>query len=274
MYTLLKATHGAAAGAPDRARAGSPGGGDLLGRSRRPRLGRDQGDVRCSTPSSSRARSRWRTSRARANGRLPSSPSTTASSRPSTSSPALLQQTDYTATGAGRHPRRVEARRRHVARLRDLARNDSRAARPRRVRVRRSGRQAARRRHLREGAAVTGTDGRARGARGRGAGGPRPRAAGRAAGRQRLAVLDRGRAQVDQAAGRSARRSATARSTSPRWSRTAETSAGQLQPERAPASDRAGHALPDHLLRRRPERARLSRPAPGRLSRSSACRCR
>ena len=40
---------------------------------------------------------------------------------------------------------------------------------------------------------------------------------------------------------------------------------GAVQPERAAAADRAGHALPDHLLRRRPERARVSRPASRRL---------
>ena len=38
-----------------------------------------------------------------------------------------------------------------------------------------------------------------------------------------------------------------------------------LQSKRAAAPDRAGHALPDDLLRGRPERARLSRPASRRL---------
>ena len=41
--------------------------------------------------------------------------------------------------------------------------------------------------------------------------------------------------------------------------------AGRLQPERAAAPDRAGHALSDDLLRRRAERARLPRPAARRL---------
>ena len=38
-----------------------------------------------------------------------------------------------------------------------------------------------------------------------------------------------------------------------------------LQPERAAAPDRPGHAVPDHLLRGRPERAGLPRPAARRL---------
>ena len=38
-----------------------------------------------------------------------------------------------------------------------------------------------------------------------------------------------------------------------------------VQPERAAAADRPGHALPHHLLRRRSERARVSRPAARRL---------
>ena len=40
---------------------------------------------------------------------------------------------------------------------------------------------------------------------------------------------------------------------------------GALQPERAAPADRAGHALPDHLLRRRAERAGLPRTAARRL---------
>ena len=47
-----------------------------------------------------------------------------------------------------------------------------------------------------------------------------------------------------------------------------------VQPERAAPSPGAGHALPDHLLRGRTERARVSRPAGRGLPRTSACRCR
>ena len=45
----------------------------------------------------------------------------------------------------------------------------------------------------------------------------------------------------------------------------ATNAARRLQPERAAAADRAGHDVSDDLLRRRPERARLSRPAARRL---------
>ena len=40
---------------------------------------------------------------------------------------------------------------------------------------------------------------------------------------------------------------------------------GGIQPERAAAADRAGHTVPDDLLRGRAERARVSRSAPRRL---------
>ena len=47
-----------------------------------------------------------------------------------------------------------------------------------------------------------------------------------------------------------------------------------LQPERAAPSARAGHALSDDLLRRRTERARVSRDSFATSTRASACRCR
>ena len=54
----------------------------------------------------------------------------------------------------------------------------------------------------------------------------------------------------------------------------AERSPAQLQPQRAAAADRAGHALPDDLLRGRSERDGVPRPAAAASTRSSAFRCR
>ena len=56
--------------------------------------------------------------------------------------------------------------------------------------------------------------------------------------------------------------------------REATTQPRAVQPERAAPADRPGHALPHHLLRRRPERAGLPRPARAASTRRSACRCR
>ena len=75
-------------------------------------------------------------------------------------------------------------------------------------------------------------------------------------------------------AGRRSSSSATQRLTRPRSCARTLATPGRVQPERAAASDRAGHALPDRLLCRRPQRARLSRPAARRSTSISACRCR
>ena len=49
---------------------------------------------------------------------------------------------------------------------------------------------------------------------------------------------------------------------------------GRIQSGRAAASDRAGHALPDRLLCRRAQRARVPRTTARRSTLTSACRCR
>ena len=76
--------------------------------------------------------------------------------------------------------------------------------------------------------------------------------------------LDGGR-RADPPAGRPLRRRRPAVTRAPALVAQATDAAGRLQPERAAASDRAGHDLSDDLLRRRPERARVSRPAARRL---------
>ena len=247
--------HGAPARAPHRARSRGPGRRPVLGRGRGSRLGgdrklygarrrvpaahRDAGGSRGSRRAADRAAHAGRRRRAdhRRTGRRP---------------PAdRIHRPDH------RQPsRRLEARDGHGARVRDVDRNAARTARPGGLRVGGRGREAAGRGGLRERARGAGTHRDAGRRGGRSAGGARPRAPGRAAARQRLALPAERRADVDQEAGRSARdrrhdvfeRGAGARS---------GRASGPVQPERAAPADRAGHALPHHLLRRRPERAGL-----------------
>ena len=148
-------------------------------------------------------------------------------------------------------------------------------SRPRRVRLGRPGRQAARRRRVRAASSPR------QGTRQRSP--PRPATRSRARGHAPQVVpqpdsvslfrLDGG-PHADQAAGRSVRRRRTRPTRARSSQRERDTTPGAIQPERAAPPDRPGHALPDHLLRGRTERARLPRTAARRLRARSACRCR
>ena len=92
--------------------------------------------------------------------------------------------------------------------------------------------------------------------------GTRSPAAGRAAARQRRPVPARRHARADPPPGRSpGRRRRDVRDVGA--GRAGSGPARALQPERAAPARRAGRALPDHLLRRRPERAGVPRSARG-----------
>ena len=127
------------------------------------------------------------------------------------------------------------------------------------------GGEAARRRRVRARAAHAGPHGCARRRGGRSA-----RAVGHAPQvvpqrRQRLALPPRRRPPTDPPPGRSRSRSATTPSLARDAVERGASRRRRLQSERAAAADRAGHALPDHLLRGGAERAGVSRPAARRV---------
>ena len=78
----------------------------------------------------------------------------------------------------------------------------------------------------------------------------------------------------DQAAGRTRSWSATIRMRAATLVTQATRTSGRVQPERAAAPDRPGHALPDDLLCRRPERASPISASCAASTHTSACRCR
>ena len=228
--------------------------------------GRKCGAVRCSTPSSSRAPSRWPTSRARASCRSRRSRWTPASSRPSQELAGALPQTEFTdrpssTTCAPRGGRASawRARSRRGSRrcsARTASWSSSRAIPPRSrssptCSPASSPRRAARRRSR-----------------------PRPARRSRRAGHAPQVVpqpdsvslfrLDGGRRPIRRQ-GDQLRRSAIATYSIEALSTRGLDRRRRLQPERAAPADRAGHALPHDLLRGRPERAGVSRPAARRL---------
>ena len=214
-------------------------------------------------PASSRARSRCPSPRARASDRSPRSSWTAASSTVLMSSPARSARPS-SREAHGLASRRLPARRsawptrspggsKRCSGRTGWSCSTRRIPRPSRSSPTCSPR--ARRRRPHRGA---------RRGRGRRAHRPRTSAAGRAAARQRGALPSRRRAPADPPPGRPFRRRRE-HVHGRRAGRAGPNGAEPLQPERAAAADRAGHALPHHLLRGRAERARVPRPAPRRV---------
>ena len=230
--------------------------------------------VRCSTPASSRARSRCRSPRAPASGRSPHSSWTAASSTASTSSPARSARPS-SPTGSMASLR--AAYRPGVGMADAFARWLETLLGPHGLVVFDSSDPAAKPLvadlFARELGAAGRTAALATGG-GRCARGSRTPAAGRAAARQRRALPSRWRAPAHSPAGRCTSSSARRTFTVEPLAEQARTTPTPLQPERAAPPARAGHALSDDLLRRRPERARVPRPAARGLRAASASRCR
>ncbi len=182
------------------------------------------------------------------------------------SSRPTLPATEFTPALLDTLRAHLPAGRRHGRRLRPLARIGARAARADRVRRRRTRRPSrcvARRLRARDRARRRDV---AAGGRGRrGAAGARLPRAGHAARRQRRALPPRTAAASRSASRTACSSGATATATTAELLGARAARPAGVQPERAAAAARAGHAVSHGLLRGRPQRAGLSRPARRRL---------
>ena len=261
LFTLLKAITALKLAERCRARARRAGGGGLLDRRRGPRLGRDCVVHGAQRRATCRRRSRRRRPRAPASGQSPALGYTRRHHRDVVRElDAALPPTEFTARSSTRS---APPTRRASAWPRRSAAGSSGARPPRagRLRLVGPGSQAARRPICSRASSTAGPHGAA-GGRARA---PIWRRAATTRRSSRPTAASRCSISMRRAA-RSGQRTAFVVGepdmfTRADWSRSATSTARGVQPERAAAADRAGHALPDHLLRRRPERAGLPRPA-------------